>query len=361
MIRTRGNLGRPPAKQDEIIAGLRAKIVCGDIPPAGRLPTRRELGWQYGASLPTVQQALDVLAHDGFVKARGTLGTFVVDAPPHLSRYALVFPRHPGSPEPWHRFWTALTNEAMVIDRTGPQKVPVFYGLDGRTDTADYRDLLHEVQSHTLAGLIFATQPSLLAGTPLLEAEGVPRVAIMGPGWESLEIPNIDLDHESFVTKALDYLASRQRKRIAVFTVAGGMPRSEEFSAALEARGMSTRPWWRQLVPFLPPECASQVAMLLAHPHQSERPDGLIIDDDNLVESVTSGLVRVGVRVPEDMEIVGHCNFPWPTPSVVPVRRLGFDSRQTLRACIASIDAQRRGKKPKTVRISALFEDELDY
>ncbi len=360
MIKLRGKLGRPPAKQDEIIADIRARIVRGEVPPAGRLPTRRELGSQYGASLPTVQQALDVLANDGFVLAKGTLGTFVVDSPPHLFRYALVFPRYPSDRvEPWPRFWAALVNEAMVVERSSPRKVPVFYGLDGRTNTEEYHSLMREVRSHTLGGLIFATQPSAFAGSPLLETNGVPRVAIMRPGWESLGVAAVNLDDSSFVAKALDYLASRGRKRIALIATAGDQTRRAQFGPEMAARGLSGQPWWTQFVPIAPPECASQMAMLLAHPGQSERPDGVVIADDNLVESVTSGLMRVGIRVPDDMEIVGHCNFPWPTPSVVPVRRLGYDSMQTLGACIESIDAQRRGETPPAVRIPALFEDEV--
>ena len=359
MTKRRGKLGRPPVKQGQIIADLRGKILRGDIPPVGRLPTRRELGAQYRASLPTVQQALDTLVADGFVQAKGTLGTFVVKSPPHLCRYGLVFPVHPGDPGPWSRFWTALVNEAMVINRSGPKKVSIFYGLGGHTDTDDYHSLLRELRHHTLAGLIFASQPSALAGSPVLAMEGVARVAIMRPGWESLGVAAVSLDDASFMTKALDYLVSRGRSRLALIASAGDKVRREAFDVGLAARGLSACPWWKQFVPVAPPECASQVAMLLAHPDQSERPDGIVIADDNLVESVTSGLMRVGVRVPADMEIVGHCNFPWPTLSVVPVQRLGYDSRQTLRACIEVIDAQLRGEAPTTVEIPALFEDEV--
>jgi DNA-binding LacI/PurR family transcriptional regulator len=223
----------------------------------------------------------------------------------------------------------------------------------------DYRILLREIDSHTLAGLIFATQPSALANTPMLQARGVARVAIMKPGWESLGVPAISLDDDSFVSKALDYLAARGRKRVALFAAVQDKVRQEAFDAGAASRGLVTKPWWKQPLPVTPPECAAQVAMLLGHPDQGERPDGVVIADDNMVESVTSGLVRVGVRVPDDMEIVGHCNFPWPAPSVVPVQRLGYDSRQTLRACIDVIDAQLRGETPKAIRIPAVFESEL--
>jgi DNA-binding LacI/PurR family transcriptional regulator len=93
-----------------------------------------------------------------------------------------------------------------------------------------------------------------------------------------------------------------------------------------------------------------------------ERPDGLIVADDNLVEHASAGIVDAMVRVPDDLEMVAHCNFPWPTPSVVKARRLGYDAREVVDACIRLLDRQRehRGQRmSQTQPIPARFEDEL--
>jgi DNA-binding LacI/PurR family transcriptional regulator len=106
------------------------------------------------------------------------------------------------------------------------------------------------------------------------------------------------------------------------------------------------------------PETARNLIHLLMQ--GAERPDALLIADDNLVEHATAGLVAAGVRVPDDLEVVAHCNFPHPTPSVLPVRRLGYDAREVMKACVESIDIQRRdGKTAPTVTVKAVFEDEI--
>ena len=70
--------------------------------------------------------------------------------------------------------------------------------------------------------------------------------------------------------------------------------------------------------------------------------------------------MAVGVRVPQDVEVVTHCNFPWPSRSVLAVKRLGFDTRQMLRMCIELIDRQRRGETvPGYTPVTAIFEEEL--
>ena len=96
------------------------------------------------------------------------------------------------------------------------------------------------------------------------------------------------------------------------------------------------------------------------HGDPSQRPDGILIGDDNLVEYATAGLIDAGVKVPTEVEVVAHCNFPWPTPSVLPVKRLGYDVRECLRECIAAIDEQRGGSKTVSPHIvPARFEEEI--
>ena len=125
--------------------------------------------------------------------------------------------------------------------------------------------------------------------------------------------------------------------------------------------------YFRGLLPRMPqtvslsePESARNCVHLLMHPGQAERPDALLISNDNLVEHASAGVIAAGVHVPDDLDVVAHCNFPWPAPSVLPVRRLGYDARALLKACIDSIDEQRQGRVPATAVIPARFENELE-
>ena len=89
-------------------------------------------------------------------------------------------------------------------------------------------------------------------------------------------------------------------------------------------------------------------------------PDALLISDDNLVEHATAGLVAAGARVPEDVEVVAHCNFPWPTPSVLSVERLGYDAREVLDRCLRAIDDRRSGVPGSdNVDVPVRFEREV--
>ena len=361
---------RAKGKQAGLLLALRRQIVDGVLLPGQQLPTRRQLEQTFQVSSPTLQRAVDQLVRDGFVTPLHGRGTYVAANPPHLCNYALIFPHYPGterlvSPtgiiaQPFVRFWTAMVDVAMDIQRAGAKKIPVYYGVDGHVDAEDYQSLLRDIEAHRLAGLIFATPPFLLTGTPILEEPGLPRVAVMEtttmPG-----IPAITLVAASFIERAVGYLASIGCKRIAFLGVPAHVESMPLWEAELAAHGMSTRPYWQQFVGPATPQLARNCAHGMVHENQRIRPDALVITDDNLVEYATAGVVDAGVKVPGEMQLVAHCNFPSPTVSVLPARRLGFDASRVVRACLESIDQQRRGETPPvSVFVPAQFEEELN-
>lgn len=359
-IKSARPIGRPPVKQRKIVTELRRQIVSGAIAPSGRMATREKLCLEYEASSVTVQQALDQLMAEGFAVARGTLGTFVADRPPHLSRYIIVVAFTPQSDQ-YTRFWTAMDNEARRLRRDGKFDIQIRHGVENHLDNEPFQRLLADVKYHRLAGLIFLHAPFYYRHTPLLDGAGIPRVAFMEPisGYPSVQA--VHTLYTAVIERGLDYLSSRGRRRVAMimnqYLPTGGVAWLEK---AVADRGMFMEPHWMQFVHSGMSLSASHCAQLLMHRNQTVRPDGLIIADDNLVEATSAGLVRAGVRVPEDLEVVAHCNFPWPTPSVLPVKRLGFDARRVLHECIQSIDAQRRDKRIEApILVPAVFEEEL--
>lgn len=352
-------LGRPAERQDLIVQELREQIVGGQLLPGSRLPTRDEIGQRYGAGANTVQRALDRLRDDGFIHSSGRNGTHVSVEPPHLTRYAVVFPAVPTQADQWVRFWTALSNEAIRIQSQEDRKLPLYYGVDSDPNSESYQELLRDVLAHRVAGIVFTSNPYKLAGTPILDEPNIPRIGIMEPS-ASVPVPTIHPDAKSFFNKALDYLQERGCRKIAFINPPGVDAFDSTLPQDITARGLTTQPFWNQTVHLALPQAARDITHLLMHANQTERPDGLIISDDNLVEYAAAGLVAAGVRVPDDLEVVAHCNFPWPTPSVVPVRRLGFDAGEVLQSAINYIDAMRRGDSvPPETKIAARFDHEV--
>jgi hypothetical protein len=350
----------PAVTRESILSALKTRIVSGRMAPGTRLPTRRELETEFDSTLVTIQRALERLQDEGFVTARGKAGTFVAERPPHLYNYALAFPRAPSSNrDSWPRFWEALCYEAAAVERTQPRRVELFYDIDGRHDGNRYHRLIEMVRTQRLAGLIFPHHPVELAKSRLLVEPGIGRVAFMQTA-EINDVLAISFDYYSFMRRAIDYLQSRGRKRIAVLGLAE-WPQDywQWFAREVPSRGMSTHEYWVQALARSAHRAAGNLTHLLMQKGQRELPDGLIIMDDNLLEHGTQGLLAAGIKVPDELDVVAHTNFPWPTPSAVPVRRLGFDVRRILAVSLDRIDQQRRDEQaPHMTTVRATFEDE---
>ena len=348
--------GRPPVKRLKLLAYLRGLILSGKLPPGAKLPSHEELERRFHATSATVQESLNTLHRAGFVEMQHRRGTFVTAYPPHRCHYALAFPRK--LEEVGTQFYTALRKEGLRL-QGAKCRISVFHEIEEHVDVEDYQRLLGFVEAHALAGLIFATNPYYLRleGSPLVTEPDLPRVAIQKTD-AGITYPTVYPDGHAFLPKALDYLAARGHRRVALL---GGINNVDDaFCQGAAARGLIARPYWIQSIPVEKPDCARHVMHLLMHAGKDERPDALIISDDNLVESATAGLVDAGVRVPQDLEVIAHTNFPWPTPSAVSVKRLGYDVRQLISLCLERLAQQRRGEiPPMHTAVPPIFEEEF--
>ncbi|MBA3936034.1 MAG: GntR family transcriptional regulator [Planctomycetes bacterium] len=340
----------PPApfRQNAILDALRGEILAGVIRPGQRLPTRTELVARFGASSVTIQRALDTLIADGVVQPHGRSGTFVVDHPPHLVHFGLVIAESSAVRERWPHFWRVLADRASQLFGSGPRRMTVYTGTAAR-DERQYPQLLRDVQSRRLAGLIFASDPYHVINSPVLDLPGLPRVAI-GQHAGSTLASVVGLDAQAIFDLAVRRFAALGRKRVALLTLPGIEPRHREhFLASLAGLGLETRPEWLQAAVIDYPYWAEHVTRLLFRPGQGQLPDALLITDDNLVGPATAGLAALGLRCPADLEVIAHANFPGATASALPITRLGFDADELLRLCVADLDRQRLAPERATL------------
>ena len=335
---------------------LRQGILSGRL--SGRLPRQMELARRFGVSRATMTAVVERLKREGFLWARQKTGTVVQSRLPHLRNLALVIPSAPDAFHYWSRYYATLTRQAQVLDHKLDRRVMVFNGVENPF-SPDRERLTHMIQTQQLAGLIFPSAPSYAAGTPILDHPGVPRVAPM-MGRALPNVTAIEVVHYSLMEKAVKYLASRSRRRIAFM----GLPLTAEddrfLDRLLHKNGMTSPSAWRLGLSLEYPESARNCARLLMYAGQKTRPDGLVVLDDNLVDDAVAGLVAEEARVPKDLDVVVHCNFPWPEVKVMPVKRLGLDIQAFLLTAIDLIDRRRRGEPvPDVTPIESVWEEEI--
>ncbi len=340
-------------KQIDILNEIRQDIVSGKLAPGAAVPSRDELLVRFGSSRQTLQTAMNTLIRDGFITARRFGGTVVAGKPPHLYQYGLVS----FLPFSSTRYTVAMQQAASKLSEEGAYAIKSYYYEQGHIQAEGFRRLIADVESHRVAGLIFALPPDHLAGTPAMEQPGLPLVLNGSPKSYS-HLHHFHFAGEKFLERAVDHLIRRGRRKIAVMGVYHANDHQGDLNYLL--RRKVGRPEWMQSC-GLQSGSAHQVALLLAKLSGEDRPDALIIRDDNLVEAATEGLAKSGLRIPQDLEVLAHCNFPDRAPSCVPVTRLGLDCRDMIIRDVECLKAQREGRLyPQNTELPVVFEWELD-
>lgn len=331
---------------------LRQRIQCGTYPAGARMPPHRTLQRELGASSVTLQRAFDRLGELGYVVARGSRGTFVAKQLPHTSHIGVVFPDEIGKGS-WNRFWSTAKRVGETWNQ-GPVRFRFYHISNQRQDSDGHHQLCRDAAEGGLAGVVFLHAPHYLVGSPVLEAS-LPRVVIAGRRRDvvpfrasAIEFATID-PLEEIVRR----FAADGRSRIAGITSpnAGFLERCRPLLRQLK---MDTRPEWWLGLPVAPSAapCAHDVARLLMSAPAKERPDCLIISDDNLAPHAIAGLLAAGVKMPRDLTIAVHANFPVPTPASVPCLRYGVDMEEILTHAISEIQRLAAGGTPDVVRVA---------
>lgn len=344
--------------REQILGHLRRLIISGELAAGDRLPTRDDLVQSFSTSKRTVQEALVQLAHEGLAHARGPLGTYVSDSP-RTVEYGLVFEARTHPAAPWSTFLRTIQHEAEAVGTALGRRLICYYSSAGHPEGEDYRHLMWDVQIHRVAGLVFVNPPFVLATSPAVRHPDMPRIGIMAS--PTFGIPAVYPDSFSFEQRALDYLRSRGRTRLGVVLMGAGGPLPDaHIEETARQRGLSLPTYCRQYCGFGTAEAATNITHVLMRLPPADRPNGLLLGDDNLVDPALAGLVAAGARVPEDVEVVAHCNYPLDHAAPLPVVRLGFDCRTLLRRCVELLDVVRLGgRAPDLTLVPAIFEQEF--
>ena len=343
-------------KARDVVGLLRERIRTGPWGPGIRIPTKIELSRELGASVGTVQKALDNLTAHGFLRARGCLGTFVVDQPPHLFRIGVII----GLPQGSSIWYDALAAMAEKLAKEERRWLHVYYGCnrDQGVISPALKELEDDLNHARVAGLILTGDLEVLAGTATLERPGVAR-AVIGPPLPSRPFPG--MKWQPAYPRAMQYFQSQGRKRFSMITTAHHS--AEDLQPILQCareHGLQTSPAWVHCLheQFTYP-VRSLVQLLMTLP-PSQRPDALYIHDDHLLSDATQGLADSGVCVPADMTVIGHANFPAIQPTAVPVTYLGYDIAVVMRTALRIIDQQLAGRKaPELNVVPPVFDHEL--
>jgi DNA-binding LacI/PurR family transcriptional regulator len=336
-------------KRDAITKALRAKISSGDYPPGSRIPIREELLEIYDASKGTLQTAINTLVEEGFLEACGSKGMIVAERPPHLFRMGMTIPG--GDSGSIDSIWPLFERTINELKKEGsPFDFDIYRGIGKESDEESWTRLLEDMENRRLAGLFFNNPKNVSRKSfHALCESGVPIAAFAKadefPGEEFLRFK---YDWSLLLRSALKRVKAAGRRRAALLAnTEFNREQMEFFKRELASSELESRPEDFQAATLSPQAIAwaSNITRSVFRGPASERPDALVVLNENLLPFALEALLSLSLKPGVDVEVVSHCNFPASTPPPSGTSRIGFDARATLRAVFKRLDLANRGKK----------------
>lgn len=330
------------AKHQELTATLRELVTS--LPPGERLPSQTELMRRFQVSDRTVLRSLEDLRRDGWIVRRRGSGTYVADpaerapdpraAMPAAERRTVAALALTPSPSPFYHL--CLEMLTRVVEATGLSLVchHARHELDG----ADALPL-EVLQPRGFVVFNFA-----LHDTALQLQERGHRVVVLGapPADVYPAVPCVYGDHEQGGYLATRHLLALGHRRLAYVRIYPpsrySLLRSFRWRgherALDEARQSST-----------PAECVlldgdtvgqwrSDPSLAAAYFQRPEAPTGLVVWNDSEAVPLLSILKHAGLRVPEDVSVIGYDALPEGAECLPPLTTVDQHLETQLRAVV---------------------------
>ena len=162
-----------------------------------------------------------------------------------------------------------------------------------------------------------------------LRGRGIPVVLVDAID-EAGELPSVSFDDVAGGRLAAEHLLSRGRRRLAFVGARAAVRQVRERLegarlAVADHAGATLEPIWTERTTS---ELGLAFGAQLAARDPAERPDGLVTSNDHLAIGLVQGLVSGGVRVPEDVAVVGYDDIEFAALAAVPLTSVRQPARE---------------------------------
>jgi DNA-binding LacI/PurR family transcriptional regulator len=218
----------------------------------------------------------------------------------------------------------------------------------------DFKDVL---QNHSFAGIILLAS---VVDTELLELLTRSCPAVMASEYNDIEgISFVSVDDVTAARRATEYLINCGCRRIGMLNShlrhQYARHREQGYKEALEHAGLETREEWIAHISAVDYSIALPYAInLLSLP---KAPDGFFAISDVFAVAVIHAAKRVGLRVPEDISVIGFDNIPVSSmtdPTITTIQQPG--NQIGYQACELLIE---KINNPATPRKQIILDTEL--
>ena len=307
---------------EDVAVVLRQEILQSK--PGQCLDSITALAKRFSVSVTTLRDALLLLARAGLVELRHGSGTYVADR--SLQQHVAVLIDYDISHPRTSYFYLRVTQQLPIFFEKQGFRSILYVGqrpFGEQTTHPTCPEFLEAVNNQMLLGVaLVSTLPHPQWFDPLV-AQNIP---VVGAAERS---PGVRIDFLPFIRKGVQYLLEHQRDRIAVLG-ASPTPNSSKhwlntFKQEMNTHGKPIQDCWirHKLNPFSPGWSGDEFRA--AWLSKEEKPNGLLITDDSFFTDVALAIMKLDIRVPEQLMIVTLANRGSDIYYPFPVVRFEYD------------------------------------
>ncbi|MBC8134784.1 MAG: substrate-binding domain-containing protein [Fibrella sp.] len=346
--------------------------IADELGANARMPSFLELRENLKVSVVTLNKALERLEGQQVLYRRHGVGIFVSQ---EVSRKTVALMCNPifFTAAEVSPFWHILVEQVRAsVSREG-HRLLFQFTTDPSNGDHNGIALQMEVMEAVKAGRIHGVLGiGISEGISIwLKAHGVPVIAFAGySNYQDHEHYAVSFDNSQLVTVGVPLLVEKGCQRIGIWTAFGYHLGAEDtgekdalvarFEAVLAESRLPFHPelvWEARHLPILPDgrrvetfwEQGYRTANAVLDGPQEQHPDAIICNSELMVQGALIAMEKRGMRLREDMEVVGHANIgsrilsPWEDDIV----RVANDPAEMARVMLLQLEARMRGESPE--------------
>lgn len=344
-------------KYEQVAGDIREEIDSGVYEAGEALPPENELAERNGVSRMTLRKALDELTEEGRIIRRPGVGNFVSSANDR-DRYLYIGPTHAHVQTNLH---CSLIREAQRLGHS----VSAYSTDEPDNDLAD-TDQVEDLIAGSAAVICEtsnwkAVRPVVPEETTVVLVSGRKDVDMQELGTPAAYIVSADACRASEI--ATRHLIDLGHEEICYFGPGVGGYEFEKYRNIL-----SRNPVYRAHLHALS-DAGLESAGALGYPEKaddwqeaSERfirhfiderggwPTAFVCEGDFRASPLMRVALRDGLRLPEEMSIIGMCNTPWSQMLTPQLTSVSFQEREIARLAVDMCDKD-RPETPQLIRV----------
>ncbi len=343
------------SKYNQMVDILKSGIESGATPEGTRLASENELSRTYGISRNTVREAVSALVHQGYLSRLQGKGTFVLSRHPQRKStsdaYAILL----------HARGHVFGNEVRMLVRAFQREraLPLVFDVEDIKSDRQADEILSRLLGEHVAGMVvedaIANRVAVVSANTGLP---VPPVVVLNYG-DNVTLPakRICSDFRKGFEIGTRHLLRLGRPRILMLThrfyyAAPDVPLHEiagmygdtvrGYLDAMTEAGHADKQAYFLIEHELEVGSDERAAFkqLLASPN---RPDAVFAFGDHRAKEVIDIAAEIGLRVPDDLAVLGYWNTPWAELTRVPLTSISIEEEAIAMEAAKALLQHRQG------------------